>query len=216
MSRQGVTAELSRVPPPQQARSRRAQQAALDAFAALLAERPLSRVTVQEVADLAGLSITSLYARFAGKQALVLALHERVIDEALGQLDAALADDAVTSAPIEEVVAALVGAAITFADAHTHVFRAVLISGDAETNERAAAFIRAQSERIAEALAHRDPAPSTERDVDFAWRSVVAVLQQSWALDGADPGRFPLDRFELATRLTRQFLAAIDSISLAR
>ncbi|MEJ7584050.1 MAG: helix-turn-helix domain-containing protein [Acidimicrobiales bacterium] len=79
MLRDGLYDDLSRVRPPQQDRSRRAQQGALDAFEALLAERPLSRVTMQEVADRAGLSITSVYARFDGKDALVLALHERVI-----------------------------------------------------------------------------------------------------------------------------------------
>ncbi len=82
-----VFGDLSRVKPPQQDRSRRAQYAALDAFESLLAERPLSSVTVQEVADRAGLSITSLYARFDGEQALVLALHERTVRSALELLD---------------------------------------------------------------------------------------------------------------------------------
>ncbi|MEJ7584051.1 MAG: hypothetical protein WKF43_08175 [Acidimicrobiales bacterium] len=54
------------------------------------------------------------------------------------------------------------------------------------------------------------PTARSLRDIDFAWRSVVAVLQQEWALGGADPGRFPLSRSELATRLVRQFLAALD------
>ena len=39
-------------------------------------ERPLANVTMQEVADRAGLSITSVYARFDGKNALFLAVVE--------------------------------------------------------------------------------------------------------------------------------------------
>lgn len=197
--------------PPQQDRSRRAQLAALDAFEALLAARPLSKVTVQEVAQRAGLSITSLYARFEGKDALVLALHERVLANGGAQMDALLGDDAIAQAPVEDAVAALVDGAVAFAKANAHVFRAVLVSSDAETSERAAAFIRAGSERIARALAPRLalPQPRANRDIDFAWRSVVAVLQQTWALGGADPGRFPLSEAQLSTRLTRQFLAAI-------
>ncbi len=177
----------------------------------MLAERPLSRVTVQEVADRAGLSITSVYARFDGKHALVLAVHERVIQDALAQMETLLGQDVATDASVEEIVAELVDRAITFANVHAHVFRAVLLAGDEETNARAAMFIRAQSERIARLLGPRLPgsADQAARDIDFGWRSVVAVLQQEWALDGADPARFPLDRAELAARLTDQFLATI-------
>lgn len=203
--------DLTRVRAPQQARSRRAFVAALDAFEALLRDRPLAKVTMQEVADRAGLSITSVYARFDGKFALVLALHERVIATAMDQVDAALADPAVFEAPLEEVVAALVERAVDFADTHAHVFRAVLVAADGETNERAAAFIRAGSERLAHVLSAQlaDVSAAPERDIDFAWRTTVAVLQQRWMLWGAEPSRFPLDRSELAQRLARSFVAAV-------
>ena len=87
----------------------------------------------------------------------------------------------------------------------------MLAADDEETNERAAAFIRGGSERLARLLAPRLPSdPDTAaRDIDFAWRATVAVLQQSWMLHGAEPSRFPLDRAALAQRLTAQFLAAI-------
>lgn len=120
---EGVYAELSRVRPPQQDRSRRAQQAALDAFEALLVDRPLAKVTVQEVADRAGLSITSVYARFDGKQALVLALHERVVAEGIEWMDLVLASDAPPDGPLEDIVSMIVGQALGFAVAHQHVFR---------------------------------------------------------------------------------------------
>jgi len=166
---------------------------------------------VQEVADRAGLSITSVYARFTGKDALVLALHERVIGDGVALMDTLLGEATVSAAPVDEVVAGIVDAAVTFAQDHAHVFRAVLLAGDGETNERAAAFIRAGSERIAGVLAPRLPVPRARAacDIDFAWRSVVAVLQQEWALGGADPGRFRLSRAQLTARLVRQFLAAI-------
>lgn|GEM_PF-6942660 len=211
MASADVYSELTRVRPPRQDRSRRAQRAALDAFEALLAERPLSRVTVQDVADRAHLSITSVYARFDGKDALVLALHERVIGDAITQLDALGNDGSSGPASVEGVVAALIEGLLAFAHDHAHVFRAVLVAGDDETNERAAAFIRAGSERVAHWLIPRLTAPhaTAEQDIDFAWRCTVAVLQQEWALDGVDPSRFPLSQAELSTRLTQQFLAAI-------
>ncbi len=201
--------ESRRVRAPRQERSRRAFSAALAAFEELLRERPLASVTMQEVAGRAGLSVTSVYARFDGKAALVLALHESVIAQALAALD----DAEAASAPFESAVAAIVEGAVEFAHANAHVFRAVLAADDEETNERAAAFIRGGSERLARLLAPRLPSdPDTAaRDIDFAWRATVAVLQQSWMLHGAEPSRFPLDRAALTRRLTAQFLAAVDS-----
>lgn len=205
-----TTPPPARIRAPRQQRSRRAFVAALDAFDALLRERPLASVGMKEVADRAGLAITSVYARFDGKSALVLALHERLIATALERLDRALDDRALLSAPLDRVVAAIVERAVDFADANAHVFRAVLVAADDETNQRAAAFVRAGSERIARVLVPRLRSSTTaERDVDFAWRVTAAVLQQRWGLWGAEPSRFPLDRRELIERLTRSFIAAV-------
>jgi len=205
MTAAGIFDDLARVKAPRQARSRRAFAAALDAFDDLLRERPLAAVSVQEVADRAGLSITSVYARFDGKSALVLALHERVIAAGVGRLDDAVGDRALAGAPVATVAAEVIGRAVDFADAHAHVFRAVLAAADDETNRRAAAFVRAGSERLARLLG-----PGVdEHDVDFAWRAAVAVLQQRWVLWGAEPSRFPPGRDELVRRLTRAFVAAV-------
>lgn len=203
--------QLDRIKPPRQARSRRAFLAALDAFDGLLRELPLASVTMDEVARRAGLSITSVYARFDGKAALVLALHERTIATALEQFDGALENPDAVDSTLEEEVGRLIDAVVAFTDEHAHVFRAVLAAADEETNERAAAFIRAGSERIARALAPRlrGDRESLERDIDFAWRSTVAVLQQRWVLWGAEPSRFPLKRDELVDRLTRTFLSVV-------
>ncbi len=202
---------FDRIRPARQERSRRALLAALDAFDELLQERPLARVSMDDVARRSGLAITSVYARFDGKAALVLALHERTIASALDLFDTALEDPSMADAPVADVVQQVVESALRFSSERTHVFRAVLAAADDETNQRAAAFIRAGSERVARALiAHLpgDPADA-ERNVDFAWRSFIAVLQQRWVLWGAEPSRFDVDDEELAERLTHAFLAAI-------
>lgn len=205
MAQSDTFAGLARVRAPQQQRSRRAFTAALAAFDALLRERPFAGVTVQEVADRAGLSITSVYARFDGKNALILALHEQVIAAGLERLGDALADPALADRPLDEVVGTIIGAAVDFAHENAHVFRAVVVSADDETLDRAAAFIRAVSERLATALGPK----ASESDVDFGWRATAAVLQQMWMLGGAEPSRFPLDRAALADRLTAMFLAVV-------
>jgi len=206
-----VSDALARIRPAQQERSRRAQTGALDAFATLLRHRALRQVSMRDVAATAGLSVTSVYARFDGKQALVLALHERVIADGIAQLDALLEAHRVEWATVDDTVGALIEGLVAFAVDRAHIFRAVLLADDEETNQRAAGFIRAGSERLAGLLVERIARPADEvaRDVDFAWRGVVAVIQQMWSLDGAEPARFPLDPPALARRLTAQFLTIV-------
>lgn len=81
---------------------------------------------MQDVADRAGLSVTSLYARFDGKAALVLALHERTIASGLDAIDAFASDTTRSTGSLQDVVRALIDATATFAERHRHVFRAVL------------------------------------------------------------------------------------------
>ena len=215
MPAKDVYDELSRVHRPLQDRSRLAQVGALDALETMLRERPLHKVTVQEVADRAGLSITSVYARFDGKNAMVLALHERVIQDALHQLHELLDEAAEHDESVERTVNTLIARVVDFADENAHVFSAVLSASDEETNQRAAAFIRSASAALAAHLVPRLSRPGRgidrgiDRDIDFAWRTTMALLQQSWALGGAEPARYPLAGTDLAARLSRQFLDAV-------
>ena len=202
---------VARIRPPKQERSRKAVVASLDAFDGLLRERSVHDVSMQEVAERAGLSLTSVYARFDGKAALVLALHERVIADGLAMADLADADESLADLALPDLVSMIVRSVGDFTATNEHVFRAVLATADREATDRVADFVRNSSERVGALLRNRvegDP-DTVDRGLDFAWRSVIAVLQQAWMLDGADPGRFPLDRTELLDRLTAQFLDAI-------
>jgi AcrR family transcriptional regulator len=76
---------------PRQARSLATVSFVLDAAAQVFAERGYA-ATTNEIAARAGVSIGSLYQYFADKDALLIALAERHLDEAQTQLQAALAD----------------------------------------------------------------------------------------------------------------------------
>jgi AcrR family transcriptional regulator len=166
---------------------------------------------MQDVADRAGLAITSVYARFEGKSALVLAVHERLIVSGIAAFDAMVEAESANPTDTREFVTALIAGFAEYAELDSHILRAVLAANDEETNERAAYFIRASSERIAKVVAPRlsQPLADAERDIDFGWRGVVAVLQQTWALWGSDVGRFPVGKDELVRRLADQFLVTI-------
>jgi hypothetical protein len=100
---------------------------------------------------------------------------------------------------------------VGFANEHKHVFGAVLSADDQETNERAAAFIRSGSEAVAAHVLPRlgRPRDEADRDLDFAWRTAIALQQQSWALGGAEPARHPMAPEDLASRMAKQFLTTI-------
>lgn len=68
---------------------RRAQttQRLLDAAAVVFARRGFHAATVDEIADTASYTKGAVYANFAGKQALFLALLDRHLDDQLAQLD---------------------------------------------------------------------------------------------------------------------------------
>lgn len=201
--------DLDRVRPPKQRRSLKVFEAALAAFDELLRHRPLAEVAMQDVADRAGASVTSVYARFDGKAALVLALHELAIARGLAEAAQAVEADRRASMTLEEAVRMIVSTAVGFAEANGHIFRAVLAASDEETFQRVGAFSQEMSAHLSTLLVPKlsgDPV-SADRDVDFAWRSVLAVLQQAWMLGGAEPSRFPITREEKVERLVRQFLA---------
>ena len=73
---------------PRQARSRATIEAILDAAARILGERGWSGVTTNLVAEVAGVSIGSLYQYFPHKRALVEAVRRRHFDEILQVLRA--------------------------------------------------------------------------------------------------------------------------------
>ena len=74
---------------PVQERSRRTVDGILDAAAHLFGERGYTATTTNHVAELAGVSIGSLYQYFPNKDALLVALEERHLDEAKRALAAA-------------------------------------------------------------------------------------------------------------------------------
>jgi AcrR family transcriptional regulator len=65
----------------------RRQQAILDATEQLLGTRPFSDLTMDEIANRAGLSRSALYFYFASKEEVLTGLHERIYDEMVRTMD---------------------------------------------------------------------------------------------------------------------------------
>src|SRR5688572_17990879 len=77
---------------PTQARASVTVDAILVASARTFRDRGFERASVNAIAELAGVSIGSLYQYFPSKEALLIALAERHTEQALATLDAAFAE----------------------------------------------------------------------------------------------------------------------------
>ncbi|MGA7355796.1 MAG: TetR/AcrR family transcriptional regulator, partial [Candidatus Cybelea sp.] len=91
---------------PRQARSRETVTAIIEAAARILGKRGWARFTTNEVAELAGVSIGSLYQYFSNKAALVEAVRRRHFDHLLAATQTA--DEEVRAPGLEERLERLV------------------------------------------------------------------------------------------------------------
>jgi AcrR family transcriptional regulator len=201
-----------RLRPPRQARSRRGQERVLDTFAAMLAQQPFERITMADLARRAGVAVTSIYARFEDKRALVLALHERHVAETMQHTNTLLDPGRWEGADLETIVRGVVARIVAHQRPRAHLLRAALVVNDRDVEARVAQLMRHGSERLAVLLRpHLGHVPRRERDrlVDFALRAVVAVLQQRLMFPHTEPGRYRLSHAELTRRLGDLLLATL-------
>ena len=99
---------------PQQRRARQTVEAILDAVIRILKRESFGAITTNRIAEVAGVSIGSVYQYFPNKRAIFAALHQRHIDEIDRVIESTLVKHAASS--LDQLVRAMVEAMI---DAHT-------------------------------------------------------------------------------------------------
>ncbi len=99
---------------PQQRRARDTVEAVLDAVVRILKREGVGAVTTNHVAEVAGVSIGSVYQYFPDKRAIFAALHERHIQEIDRLVETKLMEHA--ASPLDTLMRAMIEAMI---DAHT-------------------------------------------------------------------------------------------------
>lgn len=97
---------------PRQQRSREMVDRILDAAARIFPEAGYHGTTTNDVADAAGVSVGSLYQYFPNKDALLVAIGERHVEEATQQLAAVAAALREAAPDVEETCQAFVSAAV--------------------------------------------------------------------------------------------------------
>lgn len=91
---------------PKQWRARQTVEAVLDAVVRILKREGVGAVTTNRAAEVAGVSIGSVYQYFPDKQAIFLALHRRHIDQVDRVIQTTLVEHA--SAPLDDLMRAMV------------------------------------------------------------------------------------------------------------
>jgi AcrR family transcriptional regulator len=95
---------------PRQGRARQTVEAILDAVVRILKREGFDAITTNHIADVAGVSIGSLYQYFPDKSAIFVALHGRHIEEIDRVIQRTLVEH--PSSPLEELLRAMVDAMI--------------------------------------------------------------------------------------------------------
>ena len=95
---------------PQQRRARQTVDAVLDAVARILKREGMKAVTTNRIAEVAGVSIGSVYQYFPDKRAIFVALHQRHIEEIDRLVEAKLFEHA--ASPVEDLIGAMMEAMI--------------------------------------------------------------------------------------------------------
>ena len=118
---------LEWVRPPRQARSQLTLGRILDAAESLLREKCWEDTSVAEIVRRADSSVGAFYARFRDKDALLCALHERFVEEAIATAEHALCEQRWAGTSISEIVRELVAFQVRIQDQHAGLVRAIVL-----------------------------------------------------------------------------------------
>jgi AcrR family transcriptional regulator len=200
------------VRPPQQARSQQTLDRLLDAAEALVSEKGFDDTPVAEIARRAGSSVGAFYSRFPDKDALIGALNERFLAQAVATADAALDPARWQRATIGEIAEAVVRFLVEIHRQQRGLLRAFA------QRMRVDAEFHARRERLSEHIAtglsalllahraeirHDDP----QRAAGFALTMVFGVLEHTILFGELRSGVFAWADDDLSTELARAFLA---------
>ncbi len=167
--------------PPQQRRSQESLERVLQAGIDLLVEAGFEGFTLQEVSRRAGVSIGSIYARVPSREALILALHARVMETLLEQERRFENDSELEGLTPRELVEQLVADMANIMLRNRHLLLPFMRQAStfpeiwqrgAESSQATGALWEAALLRHREAVRHPDP----ELAIDVAYRMVYCTI----------------------------------------
>lgn len=177
---------------PRQARSQATVEVILAAAARVFARSGYAATTTNHVAAKAGVSIGSLYEYFPSKDAILVALTERHVDEAERELGHVLADLARTPRPLDDTIGLLVRTMVELHARDPGLHRVLFEEAPlpAKLRGRVAALECAMAVAVAKLLARHGLAPDEARTAAAMAVQVAETLTHRLVLhDGGASGR---------------------------
>ena len=164
---------------PRQARAQATVDAILEATVLLLDREGLDAATTTRIAEVAGVSVGSLYQYFAHRDAILTALQEREFERAVAMMQDVLAEGNLSQTPRETVTAVVRGLAALYARA-PGLHRVLVIEG---LRVAAAPRVQAFDVRVVDIIRHflaATNAPLRRENVEaaafVAFQSVRATM----------------------------------------
>jgi len=200
---------------PKQERSRATRDRILGALALLLEHKRFDAITTAELTRAAKCSMSSLYARFPTKDALLSAFHSRFFENSVHQVGAALAEIEAARLPLEERVRHLLSFFVRSYREHRGLLRSLVLHDRKQATAAFAARTRAYKHMVMErALAvvlkgeRRSAKPKVARAFGFTLWLVVLAIENVVLFDGP-VGSGQVSDEKLTEELTQVFVARI-------
>lgn len=172
------------VRPPRQERSRRSTERVLTTGAELLAEKGYDGFAIAELCRRAQVSAGALYDRFAGKDALILAIHDHSMQTISATGVAAYADDtAWEGLDIADLIERAIGALLEHFQANAALLKVFVLRSavDEEMQRRGAASVaRVADAFTARLLVRAAELPHPDPEVAIKACFAIAFESASW------------------------------------
>lgn len=205
-------ADLRWIHPPQQVRSQATLTRILLAAEELVAEKGFEDSSVSEIVRRAGSSVGAFYSRFEDKHALLHALSNRFVEQAMATADAALDPVRWEGASVQQILRAVIRFLVTIYRQQRGIIRAFVIRNhaDAEFRARQDRLTHYVDERVCELLLARTDEirhPDPQRAIHFGLVLVFSTLQDVMLFGELRSRGLAFSDEEFAVELTRAYLA---------
>ena len=178
-----------RIRQPRQSRSQETMIRVLDAFEKLLRKAAYESITINDIARESATGAGSIYARFDGKQSILLAVHGRARARARRYFHALFNPEAKIEESLEAAIERIIRGMLAWHKRNRNVIKTSLLLDDADIYQAISASFRPWNERLALMLRARDariPLAAALTASTAILQITTAALQQ-WVIFGEIP-----------------------------
>lgn len=201
-----------RIRKPRQTRSQETMIRVLDAFEKLLRKAAYETITINDIARESATGAGSIYARFDGKQSILLAVHARARGRARRYFHALFNPETKTDESLEVAVERITRGMLAWHKRNRNVIKTSLLLDDADIYQAISASFRPWNERLGLLLQARDPrvqAPAALSAASAILQITTAALQQWVIFGGISPIGADLSEEELVTAMVAAALGQL-------